>query len=113
MKVLLVNGSPHEKGCTYTALQELADTFAKENIETDAFWVGNKPLYSCVDCGKCGALGRCVFEDRVNDFLAIAGDYDGFIFASRYTTPAPPEPSPPSWAGPFSPICTPGKTASI
>ena len=82
MKVLLVNGSPHEKGCTYTALQELADTFARENIETDVFWIGNRPLYSCVDCGQCSALGRCAFEDRVNDFLAIAGAYDAFIFAS-------------------------------
>ena len=82
MKVMLVNGSPHEKGCTYTALTELADTFAKENVGTELFWIGNKPLYNCIDCGKCGEIGRCVFEDRVNEFLDVAGDYDGFIFAS-------------------------------
>ena len=82
MKVMLVNGSPHEKGCTYTALTELADTFEQEGIDTQLFWIGNKPLYSCIDCGKCSELGRCVFEDRVNEFLQVAGDYDGFIFAS-------------------------------
>ena len=53
MKVILVNGSPHENGCTYTALSEIANTFAKEDIRPDIFWIGNKPLYSCVDCGKC------------------------------------------------------------
>lgn len=82
MKVLLVNGSPHEKGCTFTALQELAATFQSEQIQADIFWIGNKPLYSCVGCGKCSQKGCCVFEDRVNDFLKIAGTYDGFIFGS-------------------------------
>ncbi len=82
MNILLINGSPHEKGCTYTALQELADTFQREQIQTDIFWIGNKPLYSCVGCGKCGEKGCCVFEDRVNAFLEIAGDYDGYIFGS-------------------------------
>ena len=82
MRVLLINGSPHEKGCTYTALTELADIFEKEGVGAELFWIGNKPLYSCIDCGKCGELGQCVFEDRVNEFLQVAGDYDGFIFAS-------------------------------
>ena len=82
LKVMLVNGSPHEKGCTYTALTELADTFAKDNVQADIFWIENKPLYSCIDCGKCAKKGCCVFDDRVNEFLAVAGDYGGFIFAS-------------------------------
>ena len=82
LKVMLVNGSPHEKGCTYTALSELADTFANENVQADIFWIENKPLYSCIDCGKCAKKGCCVFDDRVNEFLAVAGDYDGFIFDS-------------------------------
>lgn len=79
---MLVNGSPHEKGCTYTALMVFADTFEQEGIGTELFWIGNKPLYSCIDCGRCGELGSCAFEDRVNEFLQVAGDYDGFIFAS-------------------------------
>lgn len=82
MKVLLINGSPNEKGCTYTALSVIKETFFKEDIESDIFWIGNKQIYSCIGCGKCSEKGCCVFEDKVNDFLSIAGEYDGYIFAS-------------------------------
>ena len=47
MKVLLVNGSPHKEGCTYTALCEVADTLKQEGIETEIFWIGNKPIGGC------------------------------------------------------------------
>ena len=50
MKVLLVNGSPHKEGCTYTALKEVADTLNYEGVETDFFWIGNKPLNGCIAC---------------------------------------------------------------
>lgn len=82
MKVLLVNGSPHVEGCTYTALTEVALALQAEAIETEIFHIGTKPLAGCFGCRKCGELGHCVFSDRVNDFLAIAGDADGFIFGS-------------------------------
>ena len=82
MKVMLVNGSPHERGCVYTALEEIAGTLASEGVHGDIFWIGNKPISSCVDCGNCAKTGRCAFNDRVNNFLAVAGEYDGFIFAS-------------------------------
>jgi multimeric flavodoxin WrbA len=82
MKVLLVNGSPHEKGCTYTALGEVAKTLNEEGIDTAIFWVGIKPLAGCIACKTCAKTGRCVFKDRVNDFLDIARDADGFIFGS-------------------------------
>lgn len=82
MKILLLNGSPHERGCTYTALSQMRDTFETEGAQADIFWIGRKPVYSCIDCGKCAGSGLCAFDDRVNDFLKIAGDYDGFIFGS-------------------------------
>lgn len=82
MKVLLINGSPHEKGCTYTALCELKKEFKAENVTADIFWIGAKPLFGCIDCGGCSKKGECVFSDSVNDFLEIAGTYDGFIFGS-------------------------------
>lgn len=82
MKVLLVNGSPHEKGCTYTAISEVADTLQKEGIDTDIFWIGKKPLSGCVACGGCKKIGKCVFDDTVNEFMEVAADYDGFIFGS-------------------------------
>jgi multimeric flavodoxin WrbA len=82
MKVLLVNGSPHEKGCTYTALMEVAKTLNETGIETEIFYIGTKPLSGCIACGKCAVLKHCVFKDRVNDFLDLAKDADGFVFGS-------------------------------
>ncbi|MHB1456083.1 MAG: flavodoxin family protein [Armatimonadota bacterium] len=82
MKVLLVNGSPHKNGCTYTALEEVANTLNEEGIETKIFQLGTKPLSGCIACGHCQKTGQCVFSDRVNEFLDIAKDADGFIFGS-------------------------------
>lgn len=82
MKVLLVNGSPHEKGCTYTALSEVAETLNQEGIETRIFWIGAKPIAGCIGCRSCAKNKKCVFHDVVNDFLDFAGDYDGYIFGS-------------------------------
>lgn len=82
MKVLLVNGSPHKKGCTYTALTEVVNTLNEEGIDTEIFWIGNKPLAGCIACFKCAESGQCAFIDRVNDFTEIADDADGFVFGS-------------------------------
>jgi multimeric flavodoxin WrbA len=82
MKVLLVNGSPHENGCTYTALTEVAKTLNEEGINTEIFWIGIKPLAGCIACKTCAKTGHCAFDDCVNDFLDIAKDADGFIFGS-------------------------------
>ena len=82
LKVLLVNGSPNKNGCTYTALTEAAKTLNEEGVETDFFWIGKKPMAGCVACRKCMETGKCVFDDRVNEFTALAGEYDGFIFGS-------------------------------
>lgn len=82
MKVLLVNGSPHKEGCTYTALCEVSGTLNQNGIDTDVFWIGKQPLSGCIACHACAKSNRCVFEDSVNEFLDIAGDYDGFVFGS-------------------------------
>jgi multimeric flavodoxin WrbA len=82
MKVLFVNGSPHEKGCTNRALEEIASILATAGIESDFFWLGNKPLYSCTACCSCSNTGRCCHSDRVNEFLDISEQYDGFFFGS-------------------------------
>lgn len=82
MKVLLVNGSPHKEGCTHTALCEVSDTLNAEKIDTDLFWIGNKPLSGCIACKTCAQKGFCVFDDKFNEFLEIAGDYDGYIFGT-------------------------------
>ncbi|MHB1393987.1 MAG: flavodoxin family protein [Clostridia bacterium] len=85
MKVLLINGSPKAKGCTYTALCEVAKELEKENIETEIFHVGNKPIRGCMACGGCSRdnSGKCSFEDdTVNIALEKAETADGFIFGS-------------------------------
>ena len=82
MKVLLSNGSPHQKGCTYTALSEVAEALQNEGIETDIYWIGNKPIGGCIGCFQCTKKQKCVFEDKVNEFTALAAKYDGFIFGS-------------------------------
>lgn len=82
MKVLLVNGSPHKEGCTFTALSEVGKALKAEGIDTGTFWIGVKPLSGCIACKTCVKKHKCVFDDAVNEFLDIAGDYDGFVFGT-------------------------------
>ncbi len=83
MKVLLINGSPNKKGCTYTALCEVEKELTKQDIETEIFHIGKKPIRGCTACAKCLELNKCVFEDDgVNVALDKAEKADGFIFGS-------------------------------
>lgn len=84
MKVLLVNGSPHERGCTYTALSEIAKTLNAEGIDTEIFHIGAEPISGCRGCGACRKqkLGKCIVDDIVNVFGEKAKQADGFIFGS-------------------------------
>ena len=82
MKVILVNGSPKEKGCTYTALKEVEKQLNKNDIETEIFWIGNKPISGCLSCGRCLKTGKCVIDDKVNEFLGKVKETDGFVFGS-------------------------------
>ena len=67
MKVLLINGSPRQKGNTATALAEVAKQLTKEGIESETVWIDNKPIRGCIACGQCKAkdLGRCIFDDDI------------------------------------------------
>lgn len=82
MKVILVNGSPHPKGCTYTALCEVEKVLKENGIETDIFQVGAKPVGGCIGCGTCIKTGKCFMEDPVNEFVEKAKEADGFVFGS-------------------------------
>lgn len=82
MNVLLVNGSPHEQGCTYTALSEVRRTLEEEGVETRLFWIGTKPIAGCMACKRCATLKTCVIPDKVREFLELAGDFDGYVFGS-------------------------------
>ena len=82
MKVMLVNGSPNKEGCTYTALSEVAKELNREGIDTEIFWIQNNPIGGCIACKKCSILGKCVFDDVVNEFRLKSVDADGFVFGT-------------------------------
>lgn len=82
MKVLLVNGSPHEFGCTYTALAETAKALNENGVETEIIWLGKQALEGCRGCGACRKLWKCVIDDCVNEFMEKAAVADGFVFGS-------------------------------
>jgi len=82
MKVLLINGSPHKNGCTFTALSEIEKTLKEEGIESEIYQLGTEPIEACRACYACTKLGRCVINDRVNDFINYAEGFDGFIIGS-------------------------------
>ena len=90
MKALLLNGSPHEHGCTYTALCEVDRTLNKNGIETELLWLGKQPIQGCVACGGCRNTGRCVFDDGVNRLIDRLDEFDALIIGSPvyYSAPA-------------------------
>ena len=81
-RVILLNGSPHPKGCTATALEEMIKVFTEEGIETELIQVGNKAIRGCIACNSCKKLGKCVFEDAVNETAAKFAEADGLVVGS-------------------------------
>lgn len=82
MKVLLINGSPNARGCTYTALEEVSQSLIKEGIETEIIHVGHKDIRGCIGCRQCKTTGKCVFNDIVNEMAQKFRESDGVIIGS-------------------------------
>ena len=82
MKILMVNGSPHDNGCTARALREMETVFHAAGVETETISLGKTEVRGCVGCGGCGRTGRCVFGGVVNEFLDKAETADGIVFGS-------------------------------
>ena len=82
MKILLVNGSPHQHGCTYTALDEAARALNAHGIETEILWLGTKAMQGCIACGGCKKDCCCVFDDEVARVTRELDGIDGFIFGT-------------------------------
>lgn len=82
MKVLMLNGSPRVGGNTSVALREMEEVFRQEGIEVETIQVGQKDVRGCIACGKCGALGKCVFDDVVNELAPKFQKADGLVVAS-------------------------------
>lgn len=82
MKVLLINGSPNGRGCTYTALSEVEKTLNEGGVETEILQVGNKDLRGCIGCRQCKKNGKCVFNDMVNEVAPKFEACDGIVLGS-------------------------------
>ncbi len=82
MKVLMINGSPNEKGCTYTALSEIGTILDQNGIEQEILYLGKKPVAGCIACMNCKDTGRCVFQDQVNQVLERLDTIDAIIVGS-------------------------------
>ena len=89
MKVILVNGSPHKEGCTYTALREVQKVLEENEIKTEGMWLGTNAIAGCIGCNQClkqneeqKISNRCFIDDKVNEFIAKAKEADGFVFGT-------------------------------
>ena len=95
MHVLMINGSPHEKGCTYTALSEVAVPIEEQGIGVKFFQLGGKPIRDCVGCFKCFESGYCVYkDDSVNECIDLVKEADGLVVGC-----------PVYYAGPSASVC--------
>ncbi len=82
MKVLLINGSPREKGCTYTGLTEVAKALEADGVETEIYHIGKEPISGCTACRACAKLGKCVIDDKVNVLSERLSEFDGIVLGS-------------------------------
>lgn len=94
MKVLLINGSPNQHGCTDMALCEVEATLHREGIGTERYWIGRQAVNGCIDCRQCRESGRCGFDDGVNQLLSRMKEFDGLVIGS-----------PVYFAGPSGQLC--------
>lgn len=81
-KVLLVNGSSHEQGCTYTALKEIQDSLVDAGFESDLIWLKKETMPDCIACGYCDKHEGCVYKDVVDDVGRSLDDYAGIVIGS-------------------------------
>lgn len=82
MKVLAINGSPRIGGNTSIALDEVRKTFEAEGIEIEIVQIGNRDIRGCIACNRCSEIGKCVFDDIVNELARKFEAADGLIVAS-------------------------------
>ncbi len=96
MKVLLINGSPHAHGCTFTALSEVAGRLSELGVETQLLQTGTKPVQDCIDCRRCIKTGSCIFgDDGVNEAVSLLREADGLVVGA-----------PVYYAGPSARLCS-------
>lgn len=82
MKVLLINGSPNQYGCTYTALNEITKVLSKHDIKTEILYLGKEAIPGCISCASCFETGKCIRNDKVNELIEDLDNIDGIIIGS-------------------------------
>lgn len=82
MKVLFINGSPNEFGCTYTAIKEVEKELVVNGIESEIMYLGKQPMQACTACRVCKESLRCIFDDKVNEILDRIDEFDGLVIGS-------------------------------
>ena len=82
LKVLMLNGSPRPNGNTAVALREMETVFRENGVEVETVVIGNRAIRGCVACGGCAKIGKCVFDDAVNELAPKFEAADGLVVAS-------------------------------
>ena len=92
MKVLLLNGSPHPDGCIFTSLSEVGGALKRNGIDSEIFWIGNRPVQGCVACWKCRETGNgCVFKDKLyTELVEKLRESDGLVIGAPVYYAGPP-----------------------
>ena len=93
-RVLLINGSPNEFGCTYTALSEVKKSLEKNGVAAEIYYLGKPAIHGCTGCDACSKLDRCVYDDAVNAVAARLDEFDGIVVGS-----------PVHYSGPSAQVC--------
>ena len=93
-RVLLINGSPNEFGCTYTALSEVKKSLEKNGVAAEIYYLGKPAIHGCTGCDACSKLDRCMYDDAVNAVAARLDEFDGIVVGS-----------PVHYSGPSAQVC--------
>ena len=93
-RVLLINGSPNEFGCTYTALSEVKKSLEKNGVAAEIYYLGKPAIHGCTGCDACSKLDRCEYDDAVNAVAARLDEFDGIVVGS-----------PVHYSGPSAQVC--------
>ena len=81
MKVVLINGSPHPRGTTYTVLCEVERELRQSGVETEMLHIG-ADVPGCIGCFRCSETGYCTKDDIVNQAADKLAQADGMIIGS-------------------------------
>lgn len=94
MSVILINGSAHQQGSTYTGLIEVVKALQENGIKTEIFQLGKKPIAGCCGCQQCAKTALCESykNDKVNEIIKLIHkkQFDGFVFGTpvHYSAPS-------------------------